>query len=369
MLTRRSLLTSVAAAGAATFVLPSLALADPPDQSTPEGWLARLAAHRDDVAAVFSDGAGRRFGHLADRSLVVASAIKVVHLLAYTTAVAEGRLDPDEQVRVGDWDARHPYIGDGAVGKGNHHTALTYLGVPCDEYGVAKNPDQRVPLRNIAEMMIFISDNSAADYLRARLGDRALRAAAARGGWRMPDVRMFGGEVLLLYFPEYCPPPGSPVAVRRAAGDALSNRFACDPSFRAKVLPRAAEKPPSVEAIMAWTELSGRGSAAQLFRMHQEISVSRDRAAVLAQEILGVPLSGDKPPGSKALLYKGGNLPGCLVLGFDVLWPDRRPGTSTIFLKNCAPEDFAHVPVLQRMCIDALFVPGTFAALERALGH
>ncbi|WP_406628747.1 serine hydrolase [Amycolatopsis sp. WGS_07] len=368
MLTRRSLLTSVAAAGAATIVAPSLALADPPDQSTPEGWLARLAAHRDDVSAVFSDGAGRRFSHLADRSMVVASAIKVVHLLAYTTAVAQGRLDPDEQVRVGDWGARHPYLGDGPVGAGNHLNALTYLGIPCDKYGVAKDPEQRVPLQSIAKTMILASDNSAADYLRARLGDRALRAAAARGGWRMPDVRMFGGEVLLLYFPEYCPPPGSPVEVRRAAGDALSNRFACDLSFRAKVLPRAAEKPPSAEAIMAWSASTGQGSAAQLFRMHHEIAASHDRSAVLAQQLLEVPLE-PKPPGLKALLYKGGNLPGFLVLGFDALWSDRGPGTSTIFLKNSTPEDLQYGQVLQKLCVDALYRPDTFAALERALRH
>ncbi|SFQ45614.1 serine hydrolase [Amycolatopsis rubida] len=369
MLTRRRLLTSVAAAGAATIVAPSLALADPPDQSTPEGWLARLAAHRDDVSAVFSDGTGRRFSHLADRSLTIASAIKVVHLLAYTTAVARGRLDPDEQVRVGDWDARHPYLGDGLVGQGSHLKALTYLGIPCDEYGVAKDPERCVPLHSIAETMICFSDNSAADYLRARLGDRALREAAARGGWRMPDVRMFGGETLLLYFPEYCPPPRSPVVVRRAAGDALSNRFARDPSFRAQVLPRAAGKPPSVAAILAWSAATGQGSAAQLSGMHHEIAASRDRAAVLAQEILAAPLARDKPSGSKALLYKGGNLPGFLVLGLDVLWPDRRPGTGTIFLKNSTPEDLQYGGVLQQLCIDALYRPDTFAALERALGH
>lgn len=350
-------------------VAPSLALAAPPDQSTPEGWLARLAAHRDDVSAVFDDGAGRRFGHLPERSLTIASAIKVVHLLAYTTAVAQGRLDPAEQVRVGDWDARHPYLGDGPVGHGSHRNALTYLGIPCDEYGVAKDPDQRVPLRSIAEMMILFSDNSAADYLRARLGDRALRAAAARGGWLMPDVRMLGGEVLLLFFPEYCPPPGSPVAIRRAAGDALSNRFARDPSFRAQVLPRAAGKPPSAEQITAWSAATGQGSAAQLFGLHYEISVSRDRAAVLAQQILGTPLASKRPPGSKALLYKGGNLPGFLVLGLDVLWPDRRPGTGTIFLKNSTPEDLQYGEVLIQLCIDALCRPDTFATLERALGH
>ncbi|MET9267984.1 serine hydrolase [Amycolatopsis sp. NPDC004079] len=369
MLTRRSLLTSVAAAGAVTIVAPSLALADPPDQSTPEGWLARLAAHRDDVSAVFADGAGRRLTHLADRPRPLASAIKAVHLLAYTTAVAEGRLDPDEPVRVGDWDAWHPYLGDGPIGSGAHWQALTQLGIPCDEYGMAKDPDQSVPLRNIAEMTIFVSDNAAADYLRHRLGDRALRAAGARGGWPMPDVRMFSGEVLLLLFPEYCPPPGSPVAVRRAAGDALANRFACDTSFRAQVIPRATTKPPSLEQTYAWAAATGRGSAAQLFGLHREIASSRDRAAVLAQQVLGTVLASRKPPGSDALLFKGGSLPAILTFGFDVLWPDRRPGTGTILLQNATEADNAHYEVLLDLGVRALSQPAAFRALERALGH
>jgi len=365
MLTRRSLLTSVAAAGAASFVLPSIALAGPLDQSTPEGWLARLSAHRDDVSAVFDDGTGRCFGHLPDRQRPLASAIKVVHLLAYTTAVAEGRLDPAEPVRVGDWDARHPYLGDG----GAHYQALTLLGIPCDQYGIAKDPDYRVPVEKIAEMMIFVSDNSAADYLRARLGDRALRRAGAGAGWAAPDVRMFGGEVLLLVFPEYCPPPGSPVAIRRAAGDALSDRFARDPAFRARVLPRWAEHPPTTAQQNAWTLATGRGSAGQLFRLHHEIAASSDPAAEHAQRILGVVLAGRKPPGAKAVLFKGGSLPSVITTGVDLTWPNRGPGTGTLLLQNATAEDLRQVEVLLQLCIDALGKPATFAALERALGH
>nr|WP_154676104.1 serine hydrolase [Amycolatopsis benzoatilytica] len=365
MLTRRSLFASVAAAGVASLVLPSVALADPPDQSTPEGWLARLAARPGDAAAMFADGTGNHLRHRQDQPQPLASAIKVVHLLAYTTAVAEGWLDPAEPVRVGDWGARHPYLGDG----GAHYQALKLLGIPCDEYAVAKDPDQRVPLEKIAEVMIFVSDNSAADYLRARLGDAALCRAAARGGWPMPDVRMFSGEVLLLGFPEYCPPPGSPVSIRRAAGDALSNRFAYDPSFRAEVIPRFTAHPPTPAQQNAWTRETGRGSAEQLFGLHRAVAARRDRAAVHAQRILGAPLAARKPPGSNALLYKGGSLPGVLTLAFDVEWPDRRPGSGTILLWNATGADLQHAPVLMQLCIDALARPAAFATLEYALGH
>lgn len=104
-----------------------------------------------------------------------------------------------------------------------------------------------MPLQSIAEMMILVSDNSAADSLRSLLGYRALRAAAARGGWRMPDVRMFGGETLLRYFPEYCPPRGarSWCAARRETrcrtGSRTTRRSAprCSPRRRETALRRS----------------------------------------------------------------------------------------------------------------------------------
>ena len=77
---------------------------------------------------------------------MLASTIKVVHLLAYATAVIGG-LDPEEPVRVGDWDAFHPFEGDGPIGAGAHHRALTSLGIDCDEYGVAHDPEQARPAR------------------------------------------------------------------------------------------------------------------------------------------------------------------------------------------------------------------------------
>ncbi|MBB4685173.1 serine hydrolase [Amycolatopsis jiangsuensis] len=369
MLTRRRLLTTVAATAPATLFLPGLAWAGDPDLTTEEGWLARLAAHREDVSAVVDDGAGHRFGHRAATPRPLASTVKVVHLLAYTTAVVSGRLDPDEQVRVGDWDARHPFLGDGPLGAGAHHTALTRLGIPCDEYGVAKDAGQRVPLAKIPEFMIQLSDNSAADYLRARLGDGALRAAAARGGWFAPDVRMFSGETLLLFFPEYGPPPGSPPALRRVAGDALSERFARDLLFRAEVLARILADPPTAEETRDWATRGGSGTATQLAGLHHEIATATDPAAALARGFLGAQFAGDRPPGTDAMLYKGGSLPGNLELGVDLVWPHRRPGTAVLQLVGSTPEDLQRADVLLRLCSDALAVPATLAKLEHALGH
>ena len=150
---------------------------------------AWLATHRDAVSVLADDGR-HHLTHHAEVPRVLASTIKVVPLLAYTTAVAGGTLDPAEPIRVGDWDAFHPFDGDGPLGAGAHHRALTSLGIACDEYGVAHDPGRLVPLDAIATAMITESDNAAPDHLRARLGDEAMRAAAADGGW--PDAG-FGG--------------------------------------------------------------------------------------------------------------------------------------------------------------------------------
>jgi Beta-lactamase enzyme family len=218
---------------------------------------AWLAGHRGDVSVVAEDGAGRRLSHLPAVPRVLASTIKVVPLLAYTTAVAGG-LDPDEPVRVGDWDAFH-------------------------EYGVARDPEQSVPLDAIATAMTAVSDNAAPDYLRARLGDEALRAAATDGGWPDADLRWFCGETLRAFF------PGDPD---------LTARFTADPAFRREVLGRVRGEPMSAEAEWAWTQETGRGTAARLFAFHRHLATADTPAVALARGKLG----GDA-------LYKGGSLP------------------------------------------------------------
>ena len=246
-----------------------------------------FAEHRDDVSIVADDGR-HRLAHHAGVPRVLASTIKVVHLLAYTTAVADG-LDPAEPVRVGDWDAWHPFDGDGPVGAGAHLRALTSLGIACDEYGVARDPEQRVPLDAIATAMISVSDNAAPDYLRARLGDEALRAAAAGGGWSDPDLRWFCGETLRSFF------PGEPDPTPRFTGDS---------AFRREVLDRVRGEPISAEAEWEWTRGTARGTAAELFAFHRHLAIADNQAAELARRKLG-----------GTVRHKGGVLPRCRGFG------------------------------------------------------
>ncbi|RSM73763.1 hypothetical protein DL991_31265 [Amycolatopsis sp. WAC 01375] len=359
MLTRRHLLAG-AAAGSATLLLPGTASAAQPDTTTAQGWLDWIAAHRGDVSVLIDDGAGRRTARDADARRVLASSIKVVHLSAYAVAVTEGRLDPKEQIRMGDWDAHHPFVADGRA----HFQALNWLGVPRDDFGIAKDPEQRVPLARLAEAMILFSDNAATDYLRIRLGDPALRRAAARGGWPRPDTRSLGGEVLMLMMPEYAPPPGSPVGVRRAMGDAVARRFVRDPRFRAEAFERWPDMPGTSDAQWPWIKGHGQGSASELFSLHRSIAKG---LYTPAREILAKPLADRVPPGASEVLFKGGSLPRSLTIGLSVRWPGGRSGTAAVLLTGVSDQDMQNAVPLIDLVLAALSDPARFTALERAL--
>ncbi len=367
MLTRRHLLAG-AAAGSVALLLPGTARAAGPgtsDTSSEEGWLTWIAANRRHVSVLIDDGAGRRAALNPATRRVLASSIKVVHLTAYAAAVAEGRLDPEEQIRVGDWDARHPFVSDGRA----HFQALTALGIPCDEFGIAKDPEQRVPLKRLAEAMIFFSDNAAPDYLRARLGDHALQAAAARGGWVRPDTRALAGEVLMLMMPEYAPRPGGPASVRRAAGDAVAGRFARDPAFRAEAMTRWPDMPATSDEQWPWVKGNSQGSASDLFALHRSLASDKYRpGGDIARAILARPLSDRVPPGADEVLFKGGNLPRSLTFGLSVRWPGGRSGTAAFLLTEVADRDIQNAQPLIDAALSALSVPARFAALQRALG-
>jgi len=330
---------------------------------TPEAWLAWFGEHRGDVSVVADDGAGNSLRYNEDVPRVLASAIKVVHLLAYAIAVAEGRLDPEERIRVGDWDAHHPYGGDGLIGAGAHHTALSGLGVACDEYGLAKDPEECVPLGHIAEAMIACSDNAAPDYFRARLGDEALRDAAARAGWPDPDLRPFCGETILSYFPDH----EDRYETHRTACTALAERFGTDPGFRRQVLARVDGEPIPAGDEWAWTRHTARGTAADLFALHQTVANERFRpaeAGAIARRILSLPLAHRVPAGAAEVLAKGGSLPHVLTAALDVRWPDGRAGTVVALLED-VPE--GHGAALTDLCLGVLTEPARFADLTQAL--
>lgn len=345
------------------------AAADSQPHSDPEvaAWLEWLAAHRDSVSVAATDGERGRIRHLERRPRVLASAIKIIHLSAYATAVVRGRLDPAEPIRLGDWDARHPYVSDGRA----HYSALTALGIPCDEYGIADDPDRTVPLDSLVAAMIDFSDNAATDYLRDRLGDPALHRAAAAGGWHRPDLRSYQGEVLQLILPEHAAPFGAPAALRRAIGDQLAARFVRDPAFRKEVFTRIPEMPQTSEEQWPWTQGHARGTAAELAGLHHAVAAGTFRprsAQPVIRRHLERGLAPLLPEGAAGLGFKGGSFPRTVTVGLNLRWRDGRTGALAMMLTDLSDDQVSKdAPALIRLGIGALADPDRFAELAETV--
>ncbi|MCP2165265.1 serine hydrolase [Goodfellowiella coeruleoviolacea] len=372
-LSRRRLLAATAAAGSATLLGPTLlghapvaAAAPPaPDTGTEQGWLDWLRRHRDHAAVVVDNGSGGRIAHRATADHVLASTIKVVHLAGYATAVTEGRLDPDQQVRVGDWEAYYPGFDGGA-----HGHALAALGVPNNGV-VATDPEHRVSVDQLAHAMITYSDNAATDYLRDLLGDPVLRRAAHRAGWRDPDLRSLLGEVILLILPERAPRPGAPASVRRAVGDRLARQAMSDPDLQRELTERVSQVP-DYTGQLPWARQHGKGSARDLaaihsalasgsFTPHGAVPVARDHLERQARE------NGPLPPGVLGIGFKGGSLPGVLNLAYSVRWADGRVGVGVVLVDGIDQDTQADAMPLALLIQHALADPAWLDRLATAL--
>lgn len=322
-LSRRNLL-AVAGATLPTLALAPTAVAAPrtADLSTPEGWLEWIGAHPDRIALVV-DGPHEPLTHRARAAQPLASAVKVVHLAAYATAVAEGRTDPQEHVRVGDWERYYVPLDGGA-----HVRALNSLGIPLDATGFyAADPERLVTVDQVAAAMITFSDGAAPDYLRDRLGDALLHRAAWRGGWPRPDIRSLCAEYLFILFPEYAPPPEAPPAVRKIAGDQLEHRYGTDADLRTRTLDRILRGLPPYDVLCDRASPWPQGTAQQLGNIHRALATDTfvpRRAAEIARNHLAGRFRENLPPGIAAMGIKGGNLPGMLTAG---MWLRRTDGS------------------------------------------
>lgn len=115
---------------------------------------------------------GRETGAGADEPVVLASVFKLPLLAAFYRQVADGLLDPGEQVTV--------RAGDRTPGS-------TGLSAMLD--------DARLSLRDLAYLMMAISDNTAGDILAAKVGLDAVNAMLTELGLTRTRVEQTGGEL------------------------------------------------------------------------------------------------------------------------------------------------------------------------------
>lgn len=318
-------------------------------------WTGYIAAHRDDVSLVIDDGRGTRIVNRPDQTQPLASAVKVVTLAAYGRAVAQGRARPDESVRVSDWERWFLPDTDG----GAHARALDLAGIPRDRVR-ALDPQRIVRLDQLVASMIQVSDNAAADFLRDRLGDDALRQAAADGGWPDLDLPAEVGGIVALYAPELAPPLTAPRPVRSPAEWALARRYATDPALRADLLTRPLP-PPDFER--QWSDSGAAASAQQLATLHRAIATgSFGPGADIARHHLEQPAS--TPPGVTGIGYKGGSLNGVLTGGISLRRDDGTIADAALLIRRMPPAEQGKTPSFEDMLVAAMTDPTVMTRLR-----
>ncbi|NUT92155.1 MAG: hypothetical protein HOY78_08995 [Saccharothrix sp.] len=287
-LTRRTLLTACGAAGG-TLLLPRTAVA--------AEWPSWLRDHRRHMAFVLDDGRGGKVAHRPHEPQPLASTVHLLHLAGYARAVAEGRVDPAERVRVGEWEG---YLGPN---RSAHRAALRHLGVKATN-AVADDPHAVVTLDDLAAVMTRFDDHAAADLLRARLD---LPVPSPLGEW-----------------------------LRSVLGRSVDPaRYPADPRLRLEVLGRSPDGP---------ADATIRGTAAEVHRL-------------LRNPLPHLDDRQDLPPGVAALGVKVGTLPGVVTAAVRVRWEDGRVGTGVVLAREVPERRFTDAMGLPGIVRSALLDP------------
>ncbi|GLZ52929.1 serine hydrolase [Actinomycetospora sp. NBRC 106378] len=320
------------------------------DLTTADGWLGRVAGAPRTVGLVVDDGRGHVVSHGADTPFPLASAVKVVHLTAYAAAVTDGRIRPDEPVARVDWERWYVAGTDG----GAHPVALQRLGP-----GPAYTVDQLVTA------MIRESDNAAADWLRARLGDDALRAAAASVGWSGVELPGFAGATARLAMPQLVT-PGSTHAQLMDLDGRLGRRVADDAAFHDEVARRvaaAAAQDPArfVADALAWSATTAQGTPTQLLALHRAIATG----AVPGADVAARHLTWQGPTSAGTIGFKGGSLVGVLTFGGFLRRDDGSTGYAVVLGRDLptTPPVTEQVTGQQGLVLEALVSPDRFDRL------
>lgn len=296
--------------------------APPPALGTPEGLLGWIRDHPDRASLLIDDGRGGRLEHLADTARPVASASKVLHLVAYARAVAAGRLDPAGPVPVREWERWYlPYTDGGA-----HPAALELLGATASG---------TVTWDQLVQAMIVSSDNAAPDLLRAELGDKALIDAAATAGWSSPDLPSFLGELLLVTVPDRAGEP------RREVAQRLAREFVDGGPIRELALEQSALELADDDAAYRWAAGTHSATVRQLAGLHLAAATERlDSPAVsgLVRGHLERLLADRLPPGALGAGTKSGSLPGVLSYVVTLRRGDGSVGVAAISLDGLTPD-------------------------------
>ena len=313
------------------------------DVGTVDGWIGYLHAHPDRYGLDVTPLRGEPIRHNATAPLPTASSIKLVHLAAYTRAVAAGRIRSDDTVSAGEWERWYFPLDGGA-----HIASLKYLGIPSAN-GVATDPARRVTFGQLADVMIRFSDSAAPDLFRERLGDDALRDIMIRYHLGHDVPSLLG---LYLAFVD----PGLQTAAQR---DHAARRYHDDPAYATQMLVRAT----GINVATVSSESTIRATPSSLTSLMTGIADgSLGPGAAEARRIL--EYQGTRPDGS-TLGFKGGSLPGILTEVFEYRSAQGHTAVGTLMLHDLPASDLEHDQYShQQLLLGAL----TDDRVARALG-
>ncbi len=341
-------------------------------QDVEASFLAYAAQHPQDVAfsALDLSRPGARLDWNADQPMPLASTRKVVVLAAYARAVAAGDLNPAQPVTLRDWERSFLPGTDG----GAHAASLKALGLPATQDGHARDADRTVPLDTLARFMIETSDNAATDALMFRLG-RARLDAAAR------DLNLRGQDPLAPLsglFTAWLDPAEVGFAQLSAQGRAdrswVLARALQQPGFASALALRLTRRPaPDLQGTASLTDTRGTTrDYTDLLRRTLAGEVFGPQASDIMRRHLGWPMRVNPANASvyRALLAKGGSLPGVLMQSIAYETLDGRRATASLFLQNVPPNDAARLQgqleaVTLLLTQDPAFGPKLLEALKR----
>lgn len=272
----------------------------------------------------------------AEMPLPLASTMKIVVLASYAQAVEAGTLDPEEPIALADWELWYWPNTDG----GAHPAALKRLEIPADQRGFASDPQKNVPLKTLAQAMIFESDNAATDYLIDRLGMVALdQTIETLGMQQQTNILPIMGLFLLVMNPD-APIDSSTLQsvldLDQASIEqqvlALAERYKTEAAWRETVRNQGQLTLTLAEQGQIFSHIMPKGSANDYAKLMSLVGNNQLISSAVSQtmrEYLEWPMT---IPGNEAMFKhfgtKGGSLPAILTEAMFVQpakgeWADR----------------------------------------------
>jgi hypothetical protein len=323
-------------------------LARAPEEIQPA--LRYLLDHPDQVAlAAYRLGQEEEGVYLnAEAPMPLASVVKLVTLVAYAEAVADGRLDANSTVALADVEAFYlPTLDLNA-----HPRAISAL----EEEGRIFGDPPAMLLDAVADMMMTYSSNAAADYLHNLLGQEVIEQTAI-------DLGLTGQTAPCPFLGQFLAMSNhtrgsvsDEAAISAYLADpqrygrevvALTDAFSSDPAFREEaIIWRQTTRRPNGRAQRLFADtLNAQGSAAEYAALMARLAqngLSSSESSYTARRLAEWPM---RFPVNQEVFtnvgYKGGSLPGVLTSAY-YAYPlsDGVPVVAALFFRDLPSETY-----------------------------